>query len=386
MIIILWWGLMITTYLVYPLVIRMLAKNKNLSQFQSFDQSEDLPTVGILIAAHNEEEVLEQKLDSILSSQYDLTKVHIYLGLDDCSDRSLEIVESFKFKYPDSISFIESKRVGKPQMLNLLMESFQPQTDLCVFTDANVFFKSETLYELLKYFKTAEIGLVDSKYSLAEELISQQHENTYLSYEQKLKYEEGLAWGTMQGPFGGCFAIRTKLFQTIPENYLVDDFFIGMTVMKSGFLSILNPKALVIEEVHTTWEEEFSRKKRIATGNFQNLKHFSSIFKKPFTSLSVSWFFHKVLRWVLPLLFIGAVMLSFVEIFYLDGCFLPLLITLSLLIGVVTTYYILQRLNLRLRTIERLSYFIYINLALVQGFLLYQKGVKSNVWKPTQRK
>ncbi|HZH68094.1 MAG TPA: glycosyltransferase [Chitinophagales bacterium] len=386
MIIILWWGLMIATYLVYPLVIRMLAKNKNLSQFQSFDQSEDLPTVGILIAAHNEEEVLEQKLDSILSSQYDLTKVHIYLGLDDCSDRSLEIVESFKFKYPDSISFIESKRVGKPQMLNLLMESFQPQTDLCVFTDANVFFKSETLYELLKYFKTAEIGLVDSKYSLAEELISQQHENTYLSYEQKLKYEEGLAWGTMQGPFGGCFAIRTKLFQTIPENYLVDDFFIGMTVMKSGFLSILNPKALVIEEVHTTWEEEFSRKKRIATGNFQNLKHFSSIFKKPFTSLSVSWFFHKVLRWVLPLLFIGAVMLSFVEIFYLDGCFLPLLITLSLLIGVVTTYYILQRLNLRLRTIERLSYFIYINLALVQGFLLYQKGVKSNVWKPTQRK
>lgn len=386
MIIILWWGLMIATYLVYPLVIRMLAKNKNLSQFQSFDQSEDLPTVGILIAAHNEEEVLEQKLDSILSSQYDLTKVHIYLGLDDCSDRSLEIVESFKFKYPDSISFIESKRVGKPQMLNLLMESFQPQTDLCVFTDANVFFKSETLYELLKYFKTAEIGLVDSKYSLAEELISQQHENTYLSYEQKLKYEEGLAWGTMQGPFGGCFAIRTKLFQTIPENYLVDDFFIGMTVMKSGFLSILNPKALVIEEVHTTWEEEFSRKKRIATGNFQNLKHFSSIFKKPFTSLSVSWFFHKVLRWVLPLLFIGAVMLSFVEIFYLDGCFLPLLITLSLLIAVVTTYYILQRLNLRLRTIERLSYFIYINLALVQGFLLYQKGVKSNVWKPTQRK
>ncbi len=386
MIIILWWAILLSTYIFYPLLMRFLAKGKSLNRYNFFEKNEDLPAISIIMAAHNEESVLENKLNSIFSSDYELSKVKVYIGLDNCSDRSREITESYQKKYPDNIFFLSSERIGKPQMLNKIFSEFKPSGEVSIFTDANVLFTKETIYELAKYFKTEEVGLVDTRYALSEDLITHQHEISYLGFEQQLKYNEGVVWGAMQGPFGGCFAIRTHLFYPIPQNFLVDDFFLGMAVMIKGFYSILNPQALAVEEVHTDWQDEYNRKRRIAAGNFQNLFYFSSVFRKPFTSLSFSWFFHKILRWLAPLLFIDAVLLSFVEIYCFKGSALPLIVTLILIIGAPLSHYLLQRLNLHLRTIERLSYFIYINLALVQGFFDYLKGVKSNVWKPTQRK
>lgn len=385
MIIILWWALVLLSYVLYPWAMKWFARGKSMLQFSAYDQDE-LPSVSIVMAVHNEEKVLKDKIASVLDSRYDLKLLKFYIGLDDCTDQSLQIVQDFKQKHPDIIEYISSDRLGKPNMLNLLMQTFQPQSEVTIFTDANVMFQADTLYELVKHFKTPYIGLVDSQAVLDSQVISHQHEHQYLNFEQNLKFREGLNWGVMQGPFGGCFAMRTHLFKPVPENFLVDDFFLGMHVMKSGYWSISNPSARVQEEVHTSWNEEFRRKKRIATGNFQNLVYFSDILHKPFTAISISWFFHKIIRWTASLLFLVAIILNLIEISLFKTSYYPLTITLTLIIGVLVIQCVLQRLNLHIRTIERLSYFIYINLAFVQGFLKYIKGVKSNVWKPTKRK
>lgn len=384
MIVSIWWFFLMMSYLIYPIIMQWLAHRRNMPRYTYFEKTDDLPDVAIIMSIHNEEKVIRQKIESILQSQYDLSKIHIYIGLDHCDDQSLVFIKDYQSKI--SIQYISTERKGKPQMLNFLFEKFQPQEDVSIFTDANVMFTPETIYELVKYFKSFQIGLVDSKYVLSKEIISHKLESEYLNFEQKLKFNEGKFAGVMQGPFGGCFAIRTKLFQPIPENFLVDDFFIGMSIMVQGHDAILNSDALVIEEVHTTWKEEYHRKKRISAGNFQNLKHYSYILLKPFTALSMTWFYHKVLRWVLPILLLPAILLGYVEFLCFGTGLWASTITLILILSVVFALYILQRLNLHSRTIERLSYFIYINLALVQGFIIYIKGIKSNVWKPTQRK
>lgn len=380
-----WWILLISSYLFYPLWIKFLARNKSLNRYSSYNSKSNLPRISILIPLHNEEQVLKRKLTSIFENDYEPTKIKVYLGLDNCTDNSLDIIKDFKKVYPDNIYYIESKRIGKPQMLNLLMEKFQPDTEITIFTDANVFLLQDTLFELVKYFKADEIGLVDSRFVLSEGLIVNELEGSYLDFEQRLKYNEGVAWGTMQGPFGGCFAIRTKLFQAIPNNFLVDDFFIGMNVMLQAYDSISNPKARVTEEIHTDWHDEYQRKKRIATGNFQNLSYFVKHIQKPFTKLNFSWTFHKILRWLLPVTFLPILIFNLIEIIVWGTSLIVFAITISLIISVVLLLYLLQRLNLQNKTIEQLSYFIYINLALVQGFIIYLKGVKSNVWKPTRR-
>lgn len=374
------------SYVIYPLIMKLLSRNQLLTKYSFYEINDDLPTINIVMAIHNEEKVLSQKLDSIFNSQYPIEKLHLIIGLDDCTDASHEIVESYHQKYPNHIHYQYSERLGKPEMLNLLMRENTITSDITVFTDANVMFTTHTLYQLVKYFKDSQVGLVDSKFILSSQIISHEEEKDYLNFEQQLKYYEGLVWGTMQGPFGACYAIRTNLFKTIPDKFLVDDFFIGMSVMTQGFDAILNPNALVLEEVHTNWKEEFKRKKRISAGNYQNLGFFAKVLFKPFTGLSISWFFHKVLRWLLPLLILPFILSNILGFIFLGQCILPSMITLTLILGVVSLHYILQRLNLHSRTIERLSYFIYINLALVQGFIFYFKGIQTNVWKPTQRK
>ncbi|MCO5230574.1 MAG: glycosyltransferase [Chitinophagales bacterium] len=386
MLVVLWWILLILSYLVYPLWMRRLGKRYLLSKFSYYDRFDDLPLVQLIIPVHNEEKVLREKLNSIFSGDYPIEKVAVIVGLDNCSDNSLLIIQDFEKKYPSQIFYTETDRLGKPNMLNLLMSKKYVDAPITIFTDANVMFTPSTIYELVKYFKTLNMGLVDSKFLLSSENISNENESQYLGYEQQLKFNEGIVFGTMQGPFGGCFAIRTHLYSPIPNNFLVDDFFIGMNVMSKGYVSIVNPLAVVLEEVHTDLKEEFYRKERIAAGNFQNFVHFLPVFKKPFTGLSVTWLLHKVLRWTLPVLLIPAIVIDLVLKIVCNYPFGPSMVTLILIIGLPLIQYVLQRLNLHCRAIERLSYFIFINFALNKGFYNYIKGIKSNVWKPTQRK
>ena len=386
MLILIWWILLIVSYVIYPLIMKFLAQNELLTKYSFFEKNDHLPFVQIVMAIHNEEKVLHQKLESIFNSQYPLEKFHVVIGLDNCTDSSLDIVKRFQQQYPENIQFQSTERLGKPEMLNLLMRENKKTSDITILTDANVMFKAGTLYELVKYFKDSQVGLVDSKFVLSSQIISHEEEKDYLNFEQQLKYYEGLVWGTMQGPFGACYAIRTSLFHPIPEKFLVDDFFIGMNVMIQGFHAILNPNALVMEEVHTNWKQEFKRKMRISSGNYQNLDFFAKVLFKPFTGLSITWFFHKVLRLLLPVAFLPILVIDLIAFLFWGYSLIPSLITLILILGVVFLHYILQRLNLHSRTIERLSYFIYINLALVQGFIFFIKGIQTNVWKPTQRK
>ena len=382
----LWLLLLLFSYLGYPLLMRILSQRKSLNQFEYYESKEDLPHLSILMPIHNEDAVLEEKLESIFENIYDFEKIKIFIGLDDCTDNSLQIVKQFQDQYPGIISYVSTLRIGKPEMLNLLYEQCKTRSGLLVFTDANVFFMRDTLYELSKYFKDIRVGLVDTKYYLSKDIISHEQENDYLSYELKLKYQEGVVWGVMQGPFGGCFVIRKELFEKIPPKFLVDDFFIGMNVMKKGYYSIQNPAAVVLENVNTTWQEEFKRKKRIAIGNFQNLNYFSFIFSKPFTALCTSWFFHKVIRWLLPVLIIPSILIDYVLAFWFPLNIWPVTITLILIIVILWLQYVLQRVTLQSKTITRLSYFIYVNIALLSGFFIYLKGIKSNVWEPTNRK
>jgi hypothetical protein len=91
----------------------------------------------------------------------------------------------------------------------------------------------------------------------------------YISREVLIKQHESILWGTMMGPFGGCFAIRSELYEPVPKNFLVDDFYINMKVLEKGYQCINNLNALVFEDISNNLSDEFKRKVRISTGNFQ---------------------------------------------------------------------------------------------------------------------
>jgi cellulose synthase/poly-beta-1,6-N-acetylglucosamine synthase-like glycosyltransferase len=322
----------------------------------------------------NEEKVVEQKLRSILHNNYPKEKLTVFIGLDACTDSTREIIEhQFKFAHFKTIEFPE--RIGKPGVINKIIQEYIPaDNSILILTDANIIFTESTIYELVKYFKDPQIGLVDS--DIQPERITNDNERDYWNYETEIKKNESAAYGIIPGPSGGCYAIRRNLFSPVPSNFLVDDFFIGFNIVTQHHKAILNSNAICYEDVVTNWKDEFRRKVRIATGNFQNLWHFRKfIFKK--NLVSFIFISHKIIRWITPfiLLILYAIMLVAAPLFILIvTLFLPLIDLLLFTFG------------MEFKPLRRFHYFIVMNAAVFTGFLKFCKGVKNNVWQPTTRK
>ena len=366
-------GVLMYTYILYPMSLRKKAYGKTLP-YKVYDTTDELPEVMVVIPACNEEKVIAEKLNSILNSNYPADKISIYIGLDHCTDATKSVIESdFDFTNIHITEF--SERQGKPNVLNHIINQVIPDREsILVLTDANVIFKEDTLFELVKYFSDEQIGLVDS--NIQPKKVFNKQEEDYWEYETDIKRNESLVYGIIPGPSGGCYAIRRKLYTTVPLNFLVDDFFIGFSIVTADFKAILNMDAICHEDVVTSWKQEFFRKIRIASGNFQNLWRFKKYAFQPLHPAGFVFLSHKVIRWKTPFLLLIVyymLLLEFTLFILIVTLFLPIIDALLFTFGV------------EFKPLRRFHYFIVMNIAVMIGFIKFCKGVKTNVWQPTTR-
>jgi len=370
------------TYLFYPLLLKIFSIGRTTNKI-FFENTDEFPKVSILIAAHNEEALISEKIESVFSGAFPTEKIEVLVGSDNSTDQTNEILKNLQGKY-ERIKLIEfTSRTGKVKIINDL--SKKAIHEILIITDANVIFDNSTLLELTKHFKNPSIALIDTNMinkGLKKEGISVQ-EKTYIESEVFIKNAESKIWGTMMGPFGGCYAVRKNHFFDVPENFLVDDFYVNMKVLEKGGKCINEVNAKVYEDVSNNLADEFRRKIRIATGSFQNLFTFFHLLFK-FNGLSFSFFSHKVLRWVGPLFMITALafifpLIKFNELYYwilIGGLGLVALPFLDIL---------LKKINIHLSFLRFATHFFTMNLALLIGLFKFIGGVKSSVWQPTKR-
>ncbi len=379
---------LIHTYFIFPFLTKQFRKGKTLSKPQG-----ELPFATVLMAAHNEESVLDEKLNSLVQQDYPKDKFEIRVGSDCSTDRTIEILENFSKEYP-SLSYHDFReRQGKPGIINRLFNEAtsihgKGQNHIIIITDASVMLRSDVISKLAHRFLEPEIGLVDTRMvnkGLAKEGISKS-EDQYISGEVSLKHAEGERWGLMMGPFGGCYAVRSDLFTPVPDTYLVDDFFIALGVLDKGAKTVSELGAICTEEVSHKMSEEFRRKKRISAGNFQNLSHYKHLLSPKRGKLAYVFLSHKVLRWFGPFF----VIFGFISCGILAGTgnllYLPLFILyIFLMVDIPILDFLLQKIGIHVRLLRSIRYFFIMNLALLAGFFQYLKGIKSNVWQPTER-
>ncbi|MFN5704238.1 MAG: glycosyltransferase [bacterium] len=374
--------LIIHTYVLFPYILKIIASSKTQNNL-IFERTDELPRVSILLAVYNEEQVIEQKILSTFNTNYPADKIEFLIGSDASNDNTNDIIKSFINKYPIKLIEFEG-RSGKSGIINKLTEL--ASSDIFIMTDANVFFQEDTIYQLVKHYKNetiAQVGgnIINVQYK--KDGISFQ-EKSYLSRENLIKYQEGIIWGTMIGTFGGCYSIRSNAYGKVPDNFLVDDFYISMYVLEKGLQSINELNALCVEDVSNKIEEEFRRKVRISAGNFQNLNRFKGLLWPLYTGLAFSFLSHKVLRWIGPILliiaFISSAILSMQSNYYLYLLLIQILVYSTPIIDKI-----LKLLSIHIKSLRFANYLIMMNLALLKGMIWYFKGIKSSVWQPTQR-
>lgn len=384
---IIFWGsffAIVYSYVIYPWLLHFIVALRGKKKFKSFSEESEFPKISILMAAYNEDLIIEKKIETVFSTQYPLDKIEMLVGSDCSTDRTNEIVERLSRENERIHFFPYTERQGKINIINQLVD--EAQGEILIITDANVLFQEQTLPNLIRFFADEKIGLVDTQmknYGWSSNGISFQ-EKSYISREVYVKQLESLGLGTMIGPFGGCYAVRKTLFVPVPKTYLVDDFFVCMNVLKQGFYAVNDIDSLVFEDVSNDLGIEFKRKIRIGTGNFQNLCHFRSLFWPPFSPVAFAFFSHKVLRWFGPFFIIfmlisNAFLLEYsalYKVLFLAQITVTILPLIDLFFKKIGAHIVLLRFT---------THFYGMNLSLLIGFFKSIKGVKNNVWKPTKR-
>ena len=145
------------SYLFYPLIITILARRKK-ENTEVFDAGDNLPFVSIIMSVHNEESVISEKLRSIFHTTYPEEKIELLVGSDASTDQTDEKLHVYSNEHEALRFFPFPERRGKPAVINKLRD--EAMGEILVFTDAQVMFTTETIFELVKHFRNRQIGLV----------------------------------------------------------------------------------------------------------------------------------------------------------------------------------------------------------------------------------
>ena len=357
------------TYAIYP-VWQFTFPGKAID----FSGAYNPPTVGIVFAAYNESAIIEAKIRSLYQTNYPVHLLSVWIGSDLSTDGTDDIIRKLQSEFPRLHLHVNQSRSGKSATINTLVDL--TAADIIIATDANILFTEETIEQLIRPIALEKAAAVAGNltYSNGGVLNSTAaNEKAYLSIENSIRRAESRKHGICFGMEGGLYSMKKSLWQPIPPNTFMEDFFQTVQLIARNETVLFNESAIGIEDVSTSLREEYKRKIRISIGNWQNLiRFYPLILKKPYP-FGILFLFHKVLRWLTPHLYLIALIAGLLDVYWFSFAIL--------LVGLPLSQFILLAFGIA----TPLTYFYTMNAALFVGFFRYLKGVKSSVWQPTKR-
>ncbi len=297
--------LFVYPFVIYPAILLLLPRRRG--QAQPVEESPaELPTVTLLICALNEEKVIGRTLGHAVALNYPKDKLRIVVVSDGSTDSTADVVRQFAGSGVQLID--QARRRGKVTNLNEVVPSLPDQ--IVVLLDANVSCDPQALLHLVRRFANPAVGCVSAKVVLTGTLdVLHGSEQNYYSLEWFLQ-EQASSLYSMPGVDGALYAFRPELFRRYPYDTLIEDFVIGVEIVRQGKRVVFEPRAMAWETGPTSIAEEFRRKVRIAAGAAQALVRGNGF---PRGAPWRFWFVfvsHKLLRWLSPIIGMAALLIA----------------------------------------------------------------------------
>jgi cellulose synthase/poly-beta-1,6-N-acetylglucosamine synthase-like glycosyltransferase len=372
-------GLLGYSYAGYPVILWLLSRFHEEEWAVQADPAV-WPEVSIVIAAHNEELVIGRRIENLLALEYPPERLQILIGSDGSTDRTSEIVRVYRRPRMTFHDFALQR--GKAQVLNDLVAVARGK--FVVFTDANTFFEPNAVKELIRGFRLtpsacAVVGKLE--FRTAEGTVNP--DGVYWRYETLLKALES-RFGTVLGANGAIYAVKRAWYRALPTGTIVDDFLVPMLMrLERAGAVIFRPTAKAWEMVPETIRDEFRRRVRIGAGDAHALRHTWPLLLPNHGMLALSYWSHKILRWMGPALLVTALMAN---LWLLEYPWARALLTAQV------AFYGLGFASSWLRNVPILGqlstgiwYFMALNAALLLGTLKYVTGYSAPVWQRTPR-
>lgn len=285
-------ALLVYVYVGYPLVLATLGRLR--ARARPAPEG-PLPSLCLIISAHDEEAVIREKIENSLRLAYD-GRLSIVVASDGSTDRTNDIAREYHDHGVELMHW--PTRRGKSAVLNDVVRA--RREDVLVFTDANALFARDAVARLAGRFRSPSVGCVigELKYTRDGSTVGR-GENLYWRYESLVKSLESRIESVLVAN-GAIFAARRTLVRELFLD-VANDFQIPLDVADGGAGVVYEPSAVAIERSAELWEEEFGRKVRIV---LRGITGFARLHRRMQALRAWQFISHKLLRWC-----VGAILL-----------------------------------------------------------------------------
>lgn len=373
-----WFSLLfiLYTYAGYFIFLQLTSIFLTFARKNNRGTSEIEPSVSLIIAAYNEDKVIEEKILNSLQLNYPKNKLEIIVASDCSTDETDRIVN--KYKNRGVILARLLKRGGKTAAQN---ESLNYATgDILVFSDANSMYEKNAIRHLIKPFKDKKVGCVGGRltYKGQDQVELIKEKGLYLNYDQYIKLLESKIRSCI-GLDGAIYAIRRSCARPIPDT-ITTDFAVPLDVIKQNYKVDFENRAVAYELIASSSSAEFKRKVRtvkVGANVIYSMRELLNI--KKFGMISIFLYSHKIFRWILfiflAFLFISNVFLIDANKFYFGILCLQILFYLFSIIGLIVK----KRNPNKLFTVP--FYFCMYNICAAVGLFKFLTEEKTEIWE-----
>jgi len=343
------------THVVYPLFMACMARIAP----RPVLRRDLFPSVSLIVAAHNEESVIERRIENLHALDYPQDLLEIVVSSDASSDRTEELAARAGARV------IANSRGGKVAAQNNAVRA--TASDIVAFSDANSSWAPDALRRLVRSFADPSVAYVCGRLNIQGD-DGRNKEGVYWRYELALRAQESSV-DSVTGGNGSIYAVRREDYVDVDSRFGHDLSF-PYRMVQRGKRAVYEAEANAYERATPTNEDEYRRKVRM-------FEHCWAIV-----------FEGKMLRRLRPVYLLEVV--SHRHLRYVSGVLhLVLLICSIVLVGRSTLYAVALgfQLGLLLAALAGVGiarYYVLVTWATVAGLWNYARRGVPTTWDPAE--
>jgi cellulose synthase/poly-beta-1,6-N-acetylglucosamine synthase-like glycosyltransferase len=250
-VVVLFWvalGALVWTHAVYPLAVYAVGSLRR----RPARVAGELPAVTVIVAAHNEEQVIERRVENLRALDYPADRLEIVVSSDASNDATEDLAERAGARV------VRNPRGGKVAAQDRAVR--ETVSDVVAFTDANSTWAGDALRVLVRPFADEAVAYVCGRLNvLADD--GRNKEGLYWRYELAVREGESRL-DSVTGGNGSIYAVRRKDYVEVDPRF-GHDLSLPYVMVQRGRRAVYEPGANAYEKATPTTEDEYRRKVRM---------------------------------------------------------------------------------------------------------------------------
>ena len=301
-------GLIAYTHVGYPLLLRLLVGvRRGRANGKAADEAPGarhdnaaIPAVSLIVAAHDEHDVIAAKLDDALGQRY-RGELEVIVASDGSRDGTVELVAA-RARTDPRLRVLDLPRVGKVKAQDAAVDV--AAGDVLAFSDANAIWEADALERLVARFDDPRVGYVCGALRYLQARGSNQ-EGAYWRYEAGVRSMESELRSVTAGN-GAIYAVRRDAYLRLDPRTSHDLSF-PFNLVKRGWRAVYEPGAVARERPVPSIEGEFKRKRRMMSHAWPAVVGGGMLDPRGYGFLyALQIYSHRALRYATPLLHVVA--------------------------------------------------------------------------------